>query len=144
MKQLCSLLFCCLLCSCAAKQAPLDNLVAAQLLYSQGDYLEATTRYEALVRTQPRDSELWFRLANSYARSGRPEAAVEAYRNALLREPGMGKAWHNLAEVHLQMALEAYAEGRKYIGADEPSLPLIQDKQEQLMQMLAPKADAQK
>jgi predicted Zn-dependent protease len=142
MKQLCSLLFCCILCSCAAKQEPLVNLVEAQLLYSQGDYLKATNRYEALVRAQPRDSELWFRLANSYARSARPEAAVDAYRNALLREPGMGKAWHNLAEVHLQMALEAYAEGRKYIGADDPSLPFIQDKQERLMLMLEPRDDA--
>jgi tetratricopeptide (TPR) repeat protein len=143
MKQLYSLLFCCILCSCAGKQEPVVNLVEAQSLYSQGDYLEATVRYEALVRTQPRDSELWFRLANSYARSGRPQAAVEAYRNALLRKPGMGKAWHNLAEVHLQMALEAYAEGRKYIDTDDPSLPFIQDKQERLMQILKPRDDVQ-
>ena len=141
MMRIVCILACVGLCSCAVKHDPIADLTEAQRLYSQGDYQAAVKGYEALVRLQPQDGELWFRLANSYVRINQPETAIEAYRNALLRNPNMAKAWHNLAEVHLKMALHAYTEGQKYIAADDPTLKVIESKQRQLRHLLEPSND---
>jgi tetratricopeptide (TPR) repeat protein len=110
-------------------------------LYAQGDFQAAVRGYERLVRILPQNAELWFRLANGYVRIGQPDAAVTAYRNALLRDPEFGIAWHNLAETHLQMALQAYLEGRKYITEDDPSFNSIKAKQAKLLELLGTKED---
>lgn len=130
-----------LLSSCAAKSVPTTDLTEVQRLYAQGDYQAAVKGYERLVKTLPQDAELWFRLANGYVRVGQPDAAVTAYRNALLRNPELGMAWHNLAETHLQMALQAYIEGRKYIAEDDPSFKNIKAKQDRLLELLGTKVD---
>ena len=130
-----------LLSSCAIKSEPTADLAEVQQLYAAGDYQAAVRGYERLVEVMPQNAELWFRLANGYVRVGQPDAAVTAYRNALLRDPELGMAWHNLAETHLQMALQAYIEGRKYITVDDPSFNSIKAKQERLLELLGTKED---
>jgi tetratricopeptide (TPR) repeat protein len=125
-----------LLSSCAMKSEPAADLFEAKQLYSQGKYQQAVREYERLVKSMPQDAELWFRLANGYVRVGQPDAAVQAYRNVLLRDPEYSMAWHNLAEVHLQMALQAYREGSQYIADDDPVAAVISGKQEKLMQLM--------
>jgi len=123
------------------KMEPTADLAEVQQLYAQGDYQAAVQGYERLVRILPKNAELWFRLANGYVRAGQPDAAVTAYRNALLRNPELGIAWHNLAETHLQMALQAYLEGRKYITRDDPSFSSIKAKQDKLLELMGTKED---
>lgn len=130
-----------LLSSCAAKTVPTADLAEVQSQYAQGNYQAAVQGYERLVKTLPQDAELWFRLANGYVRIGQPDAAVTAYRNALLRNPELGMAWHNLAETHLQMALQAYIEGSKHITEDDPSFNSIKAKQHRLLELLGTKED---
>lgn len=130
-----------LLSSCAMKSQPTAEPAEVQQLYAEGDYQAAVQGYERLVAIMPKNGELWFRLANGYVRIGQPDAAVTAYRNALLRDPELGMAWHNLAETHLQMALQAYLESRQYINEDDPSFRSIKAKQERLMELLEPNKD---
>lgn len=126
-----------LLGSCAAHQGqPVDNLILANRLYEQGVYPQALELYLQLVRSAPKDGELWFKLANCYTRTGQAEAAIEAYRNALLREPTMGKAWYNLGQVHLNMALKAYIDAQQYMRADDPARELIAVRHQQLFSLL--------
>lgn len=126
-----------LLGSCAAHQhQPVDNLLLANELYDRGAYSQALDLYLALVRTTPKDGKLWFKLANCYTRTGQAEAAVEAYRNALLREPSLGKAWYNLGQVHLNMALTAYIEAQQYMRVDDPARELIALRHQQLLSLL--------
>jgi len=122
---------------CAAFHGPaVDTMAEAKRLYEQGAYAQALTHYQELVRSTPKDGELWFRLGNCYTRTGQAEAAVEAYRNALLREPTMGKAWYNLGQSHLNMALKAYIDADRYMRVDDPARELIGVRRQQLFSLL--------
>jgi tetratricopeptide (TPR) repeat protein len=57
---------------------------------------------------------LWFKLGNSYAREKKPQQAIEAYQNALLREPDMTKAWYNMGIIQMQIALKTFIDMGKY------------------------------
>ncbi len=123
--------------SCSTRnREPVADLAMVQHLYGEGDYQGAVQGYERLVQQAPQDGELWFRLANAYARLEQPEAAVTAYRNALLRSPDLAKAWYNLAEVHLQMALQVYVEAEKHVHPDNPLQALLKSKREKLIEVL--------
>ncbi|BDD88921.1 hypothetical protein DPPLL_32860 [Desulfofustis limnaeus] len=123
--------------SCSMKNyEPVADLATVQQLYAEGDYRGAVQGYERLVEQAPQDDQLWFRLANAYARLGQPEAAVAAYRNALLRNPDQAKAWHNLAEIHLQMALQVYLEAAQHMQPDDPLQQLLKSKRQKLIEVL--------
>lgn len=115
---------------------PVADLAMVQQLYAEGDYHGAVRGYERLIQQIPQDGELWFRLANGYVRTGQPEAAISAYRNALLRNPDQAKAWYNLAEVHLQMALQVYVEAETNLHPDDPLLELLQSRREKLIEVM--------
>jgi len=89
--------------------------------YQDGDYLAAADRFRTLVEVLPRDAELWFRLGNSYARAMFPQQAIEAYQNALLRDPSLGKAWYNMGLIHMQAALKAFVDMQDYVSEDDPA-----------------------
>jgi tetratricopeptide (TPR) repeat protein len=88
--------------------------------YQAGRYAEAAEQFETLVAEIPKDAELWFRLGNAYARAMEPRKAVEAYENALLRNPQMAKAWYNKGLIHMQTALKTFVEMDAYVAADDP------------------------
>lgn len=81
---------------------------------------EAGKLYRRLVDAVPADAEGWFRLGNVYARLGRPDQAVGAYREALLRQPGNAKAWHNMGLVQLRQAANSYREMLDYTDPGDP------------------------
>ena len=62
---------------------------------------------------------------------------MTAYHNALLRSPDQAKAWYNLAEIHLQMALQVYVEAEKHLHPDDPLQIVLRNRQEKLMEILA-------
>ncbi len=89
--------------------------------YHAGDYAAAQAHYRVLVEAVPREADPWFKLGNIHARLGQPEAAVAAYQEALLRDPQLGKAWNNLAVIHLRQAVNAYLQLCRHT---EPGAPL--------------------
>jgi cytochrome c-type biogenesis protein CcmH/NrfG len=92
----------------------------ADQAYIKKQYEIAATKYLHLTRTVPRDAEVWFRLGNIYARTHRPEEAIKAYRESVLRDPTFSKAWHNMGIVHMRQAANAYLSLQKHAKPDDP------------------------
>lgn len=105
---------------CATKNLMVERQGAYQA-YQEEDYGAAAEKFEELVGAIPKDAELWFRLGNSYAKISLPEKAINAYQNALLRDPKMGKAWYNMGLVHLQAALKSFVDMDSYVAENDPA-----------------------
>lgn len=108
-----------LLGGCAAK-APVVTHEAAFQAYQEGNYELAAERFAQLVVQIPKDAELWFRLGNAHAKAKQPKEAINAYENALLRDPQMSKAWYNMGLVHLQAALKTFTDMENHVPPDDP------------------------
>ncbi|MEQ8662105.1 MAG: tetratricopeptide repeat protein [Gammaproteobacteria bacterium] len=81
---------------------------AGERAYAAADWAAAEPPYRVLVQAIPQDAELWFRLGNVYARLDRPDAAVAAYREALVRDGDLAKAWFNMGVVQLRQAANSF------------------------------------
>lgn len=77
---------------------------AAETAYAAKDWAESEKQYTLLAKRVPIEAENWFRLGNIYARTNRPDAAIAAYRETLVREPEHRKAWYNLGILQLRAA----------------------------------------
>lgn len=85
------------------------------------DDLEASERdYQVLVEELPEEAIHWFRLGNIYVRTNRPSAAVNLYREAVLRNPEYGKAWYNLSIVQLKQTAYSLNEMLLYTDISDP------------------------
>ncbi|MBM4027215.1 MAG: tetratricopeptide repeat protein [Planctomycetes bacterium] len=83
-------------------------------------YAQAVEQYEWFLRLQPRRAAAWNNLALCYQGVGQIEKAVAAFERAAQEEPGLSRAYENLAQVHVQQ--------RNYGGARqalERLLPLL-------------------
>ncbi len=88
------------------------------------DDLETSERgYLTLVTELPGIPEHWFRLANIYVRTNRPVAAIDLYREAVLRDPKFAKAWFNLSIVQLKQSAYTLSEMLIYVDKNEPLYP---------------------
>jgi len=147
-KQIFSLFFiwgwCILILSgCAGTMQSKDPIVSrreAVLAYKEGRFNDAAAKFEQLVTEVPKDSELWFRLGNSYAKADKPDLAITAYRNALLRNPEFGKAWYNLGVIQMQAALKAFIDMQKYVPENDPASIAAEKKREGLFLLLKGKS----
>lgn len=82
----------------------------ADTAYKAQDWATAEKHYRQLTEKVPGQIEPWFRLGNIYARTERLDAAVVAYRNALVRDSENSKIWHNLGVVHLRQATTTFVD----------------------------------
>jgi cytochrome c-type biogenesis protein CcmH/NrfG len=102
----------------------LENIVQveqrANTAYQNEDWQSAEKEYLELTRQIPDQAEPWFRLGNIYARMDRLDAAVAAYRNALVRDKDYSKAWHNLGIVHLRQATTTFKDMLQHTSKDDP------------------------
>jgi tetratricopeptide (TPR) repeat protein len=105
---------------CAAKNS-ISTQEMAFSAYERGDFTEASQIFGELTEEIPKDAELWFKLGNSYARDEKPHKAIDAYQNALLREPGLAKAWYNMGIVQMQIALKTFVDMNTYSKGEEPT-----------------------
>lgn len=108
-----------LLSGCASLSRPGDLIELqrqASAAYAAGDYGRASQGYAELVKQSPKDADLRFRLGNSLAQQGEVEAAMGAYREALLRNPKHAKAWHNL--IYLQLQGVGHSVAQMYLSID--------------------------
>ena len=104
--------------------------------YEKGDYAEAVKHYRQLIEILPKDSELWFRLGNAYARQGNSMMAIEAYSEALVRDPQDSRAWHNRGMVQLEMAAANYAEAIATLKAGDPMVAVANKASEEILLLL--------
>jgi len=87
------------------EEAPKIDLLAlkeeADFAYLNNDMVISEKNYSILVKEMPVEALFWFRLANVYVRTNRPDAAITLYREAVIRDPEFSKAWYNLGIVQL-------------------------------------------
>lgn len=88
--------------------------------YEKGDIETSEKLYSTLVKEVPGEAKPWFRLANVYARTQRPDAAIRAYREALVRDPQMTKAWYNMGLMQLREAVHSFSELELYADRRDP------------------------
>jgi tetratricopeptide (TPR) repeat protein len=118
-------------------------LTAYAALESLGNKAVARAGFEQGTRQWPADSLLWFAAGNARYAAGDHDAAVSAYRRAVLLDPQLAPAWNNLAEALADQgcgaqAREAVARARS--SADSRLLPLVERTAAKLLN--APLADA--
>jgi len=92
----------------------------ASIAYEQNDWVESEKHYSELVRRIPETALYWFRLGNVYTRTQRPDTAIIAYREALVRNPQMAKAWYNMGVLQLKQALNSFEQLQVYVEKDDP------------------------
>jgi tetratricopeptide (TPR) repeat protein len=91
-----------------------QTLALAETAYASKDWEAAEQNYVIITRAIPKEATPWFRLGNIYARTNRPDFAVRAYKEALLREPGLSKAWYNMGLVQLRQSANSFLQMRTH------------------------------
>jgi tetratricopeptide (TPR) repeat protein len=88
--------------------------------YMNDDLVTSEKGYEILIQDVPTEAENWFRLGNIYVRTNRPVAAINLYREAVLRDPKYSKAWYNLSIVQLKQTAYSLNEMLLYTDINDP------------------------
>jgi tetratricopeptide (TPR) repeat protein len=88
--------------------------------YDDGEDAKAERVLMALLRTSPNDSLSWFYLGNLYARTDRPDQAVEAYQKSLMLNNGDPRAWHNMGVIRLRQARAAFIQAYDLTQPEDP------------------------
>jgi tetratricopeptide (TPR) repeat protein len=94
-----------------------DKAVAA---YTAQDWAESEKYYVELSRAVPSNVEPWFKLGNIYARTDRPELAIRAYRECVIRNPRHAKAWHNMGIIQLRQARGSFTQLQQFVNESNP------------------------
>lgn len=105
---------------------------AAETAYAAKDYAESEKQYTLLAKKVPVEAENWFRLGNIYARTNRPDAAIAAYRETLVREPENRKAWFNMAILQVKSAVGSLEQLLLLPGPEDALTPRSRELLEQL------------
>jgi len=88
--------------------------------YENSDWLESERYYSTLIENDPEKSLNWLRLGNIYARTDRPDAAIIAYREALIRDPELANAWYNMGIIQLRQAVYSFNEMQFHVDPADP------------------------
>ena len=92
----------------------------AEQAYLNDDLVSSEKDYETLITRIPEEPLHWFRLANIYVRTNRPQQAIDLYREAVIRDPSYSKAWYNLSIVQLKQTAYSLGEMLTYTDKDDP------------------------
>ena len=92
----------------------------ADTAYENGDMEASAEDYEILIKEMPLEASHWFRLANIYVRTNRPQLAIQLYREAVIRDPEFSKAWYNLSIIQLRQTAYSLTEMLAYTKEDDP------------------------
>lgn len=92
----------------------------ADVAYQKGDLATSEKDYLELVKKIPEEPLHWFRLGNIYARTDRPDAAIVAYREAVLRNPQYSKAWYNMGIIQLRQAANTFNQMQVHTESKDP------------------------
>ncbi len=98
----------------------IEVLEQANFAYENNDLVTSEKNYEILIKELPEEAEYWFRLGNIYVRTNRPQAAMNLYREAVLRDPQFAKAWYNMSIVQLKQTAFSLNEMLIYTDKQDP------------------------
>lgn len=107
-----------------------DLMGRAQLAYNEGRMGDAERFLHQITESHPSAAPAWLRLGNVFYRTGRYDAAVHAYEQALRYEPKNGLAWHNLALTRMQQAsavVESGLAASPNDGTERDALLILRD-----------------
>lgn len=92
----------------------------ADAAYRANDMEHAAALYLRLTRMVPQEPDYWYMLANAYVRTERPDDAVQAYQQAIARNPNHTRAWHNLGIVRMRQAMAAFVSSASTAKSGDP------------------------
>jgi Flp pilus assembly protein TadD len=104
--------------------------------YEKEDWRTAEKRFKTLTERVPGEGEFWFRLGNVYARTHRPDEAVAAYKEALVRQNVNSKTWHNMGIVYLRQAANAFTQMLQDANTQDPLFARAMDLNEAVLKIL--------
>lgn len=107
----------------ADSSGPVDPIEIERLAdqaYQEKNWAVSEVNYIKIARALPTESKPWFRLGNIYAYTNRPDDAVLAYREALVRKPDFTKAWHNMGVVQLKETARTFSQLTIHANSDSP------------------------
>ena len=128
-----------MLAACATQQKQINVFELeeqASKAYVDKKWKLAENKYSELISLSPGTAEIWFRLANVYAHTKKPEKAISAYREAVVRKPEYGKAWYNLGIISLQQTTAIYIEMLKHLKPNSKHYKLAKQMTEALINTL--------
>ena len=96
------------------------TLASGKAAYAAKQWREAEPHYEILVQRIPQEADHCFRLGNIYGRTDRPDLAVAAYREVLVRDSDYAKAWLNMGIVQLRQAANSFRKMEVHVDGSEP------------------------
>lgn len=121
---------------CSLLPTTQDDLYAlrreAQQAYAGSEDARAEKLLLGLLREVPNDAEAWFYLGNLYARTGRPDEAVNAYQKSLMLNRSDPRAWHNMGVVRLRESWAAFIQAYDLAPPGDP----LHDRVEQVIQAM--------
>jgi cytochrome c-type biogenesis protein CcmH/NrfG len=88
--------------------------------YENDDWQASEKHYLVLVEKDPEQAMHWLRLGNIYARTNRPDMAVMAYREAVVRDTELTNAWYNMGIIQLKQAAYSFNEMQLHVQPDDP------------------------
>jgi tetratricopeptide (TPR) repeat protein len=92
----------------------------ADTAYRTDDMQRAAALYLQLTKLIPQEADYWYMLGNSYVRTQQPDRAVEAYQQAIARNPNHTRAWHNLGIVRMRQAMAAFVSSASTAKQGDP------------------------
>ena len=92
----------------------------AMQAYAEQDWNKAEQALRILTKENSSDPQVWFKLANIYARDNRTDDAIRLYQEALIRDPENPKIWHNLGVVQLRQASLSFFRVTQFAKEDNP------------------------
>jgi tetratricopeptide (TPR) repeat protein len=106
------------------KEEPKQDLFELQkqadASYLKDDMISSERDYKILIGELPEIALHWYRLANIYVRTNRPDAAIDLYREAVLRDPTFANAWFNMSIVQLKQTAFSLQEMLIYTEKNDP------------------------
>lgn len=114
---------CLLLSACASQQEKprghaFKLIKEAALAYKNKNWKRAEKKYALLISESPGTAEIWFKLGNIYARTSRPDKAIAAYKEAVIRQSSYEQAWRNLGIVSLRKVTHIYIEMLQHLDPE--------------------------
>jgi len=91
----------------------------ANKAYVDKKFKLALFEYLKLSESVRADAIIWFRIGNSYNHLENYDEAIKAYEKAVLLDPRLSKAWHNMGVIQLKQSVNTWRQMLIYMSKDD-------------------------